>query len=103
MPQRGKVLLNRINYNNGGEVHKYFTTSNASVMLMEGNQPCKMVFETYSPVINLLKFTLITHFQGGGKTQQLLILQENSHGLTCFFDDYFGALKKNTTLSRNAC
>lgn len=52
MPQRGKILLNRINYNDGGEVHKFFTTSNANAMLMEGNQPCKMVFETYSLIIN---------------------------------------------------
>lgn len=43
MPQRSAALLHRINYNNRGEVHKSFTiSSNASAILMEGNQLYKM-------------------------------------------------------------
>lgn len=38
VPRRGTVLLSRINYNNGGEVHKSTSSSNASRMLMKGNQ-----------------------------------------------------------------
>lgn len=39
VPHRGTALLSRINYNNGDEVHKSSTSSsNASPMLMKGNQ-----------------------------------------------------------------
>lgn len=41
LPQRGTALLNRVNYNNAGEVHKSFTIYNASVKLIEGNSSIK--------------------------------------------------------------
>lgn len=54
MPQRGVALLNRNNYNNGGEVHKSFTTSsNASAILMEENQLYKMTAKWYLGLILL--------------------------------------------------
>lgn len=48
VPHRGAAWLNRTNCNNGDEVHKSFTTSsNASAMLMEGNQLYTMTAQWY--------------------------------------------------------
>lgn len=53
MPQRGAALLSRINYNNGDEGHKSFTTSKGSAVLVAGNQLCKMTAQWYLRVILL--------------------------------------------------